>query len=153
MKDNEPNKNSMLQFRNNVLKNTPTIIIFLIIFAFPNVAGIFNIATGGLSNGLIFTILTALVTIIFFAVVFMYKVTITFSDEEIIESSKIGDIDLGESKILYRDIVKIKETKWRVDVKTKANGYIYFVPTNKEVFYSELCKKVNESKNKTLKNE
>jgi hypothetical protein len=33
MKDNEPDKNNILKFRNNVLTNKPTIIIFAIFFA------------------------------------------------------------------------------------------------------------------------
>lgn len=146
--ETETYKNNTLQFNNNTLKNMPTIILFIIFFAYPNFAGFYDILNGHLIDSLISTVLTALVTIMFFTVIFIYKDTLTLSNEGIIQSTKIGDIDLGEKKILYTDIVKIKETNWRVDIRIKSKGYIYFVPTNKKQFYLELCKRVDKLNNK-----
>lgn len=143
---NNTKVSDFLLYSNNTLKNTPTIIIFIIFFTFPNFVGFYNIFSGNLNDSLIFTVLTALVTIMFFTVIFMYKDILILSDEGIIESTKIGDIDLGDKKILYTDIVKIKETNWRVDIRLKSKGYIYFVPTNKKDFCLELCKRVGKNR-------
>lgn len=132
-------KETLLEFKNNVLTNKPTLIAFSIIFLLLNLGGFFN-------GSFIFT---ALITIIFFISIFEFRATIILSNKEILVTNRKGDIDLGTTKIVYEDITKITKTKWRVDIETKQNDNISFVsdPKKLDVFYSKLQNKVSYLKN------
>lgn len=132
-------KETLLEFKNNVLTNKPTLIAFSIIFLLLNLGGVFN-------GSFIFT---ALITSIFFISIFEFRATIILSNKEILATNRKGDIDLGTTKIAYEDITKITKTKWRVDIETKQNENISFVsdPEKLDVFYSKLQNKVSYLKN------
>jgi len=148
---NESDKN-LLYFKNDILTNKPTLLGFAIIFLLPNLVGIFNLITAnGIGtfiefDSLIFAIITALVTIIFFISIFKYRTIIILSDKEIIETSQLDNDKYSSKKIAYTDIKKITKTKWRVNIKTRTNDEIYFVsnPETVNIFYAQIKKKANK---------
>lgn len=142
-------KETLLEFKNELLTNTPTLICFSIFLLLPNLAGLFNIITGGVDIGTcIFMFFTLLTTITFYISIFQFRATIILSDKELIQANHQGDIDLGSYKIAYEDIIKITKNKWRVDIETNQGGTFSFVsnPEKIDVFYSKLQNKVSDLK-------
>ena len=138
---NTPVKSDSLVFENKVVTNAPTVITFAVIFVLLQIPGIWNIIHSG---NYILSIVIAVVTIIFFVVIFgLYKVKITLTDKEIVEYSKMGDADLGMKKVPYADISEVVETKWRVDIKKHSGESVYFVPADISDFYLQLQEKLN----------
>ena len=143
-------KETLLEFKNELLTNTPTLICFSIFLLLPNLAGLFSFITGrgNIVGTCIFMFFTLLTTITFYISIFQFRATIILSDKELIQANHQGDIDLGSCKIAYEDIIKITKTKWRVDIETNQEGTVSFVsnPEKLDVFYSKLQNKVSNLK-------